>query len=678
MDILNIVTWSLFGFLLFGLFFGVLWGAIRGVKRSLFRLSTVLVAALLAFFLAPVIANPLTNINIINGMTIDMWILDQMGGTSTAVQDFPQLLAFVSALPIAILSLIIFMVLLFVFRFLTWIVYAIFASKIAPRRKKVKTGQRTANNTEKLVEKDLKPSHLGGAAIGLFQGLLLFFFLMIPVNGLITMARDIERYHPEFTAVSQADFREVLLDEDVSPLADVIDNIYNFNDNFQRSPYGIVTRFTGMQLFSGPAFSYLTTVRLPSGMTNVNLRRDAILGLQVYKDFVAINQHFSDDAEIGEVLGSEYFDDYWAGIEVMIDRIFDISLFRLAAQSTSNLASFIEAADPIDEHDLPLSLNVILEDLRNTTIDSLKSDLHLMVEIARTIFVRDENGRNLWDELGGLLNSDNPIEAIGELSDEAISELDTILGILTNDRSRSINYTFGFRMSVREFIAVLFEEALGEDSDIIGPNTSTHVNRIITDLRDADINFDWQADLLAIRATIKILAYLDGDDVSINDLINMVFDKDGEFFNAVRDSNILGPLVIEMVNDLLDELVEDSLGSVVTGITLNPYIGEDGRPYYGHVFDALALVSGGMNDIILTIEESSTGEMSGSEILDSFAQTTDDLAGTFQTLLDLPGTPIQIELDTSTRDEFAIALESEIEDATLRQNILTYLFPPRS
>lgn len=525
---MTIVTWSLFGLLMLGIFFGVLWGAIRGFKRSAFRLVTFLFAIPLAVLLAPVIANPFGGIRF-GGYTMSEHLLNAMGGEAAdAAANFTQLDAFISALPIAIISLLVFVALLYIFRFITWIVYAIFAGKVAPKNVKSNTGDRTANGMAKFEMRPTKRHRWLGALVGLGQGLLIFFLVMIPVNGILTMAGSVTRYEPSFTeATAQIEDHAVL------------EFVHDFDNQLQRSPYGIMTRFTGMQWASGPMFDYITRVRTPRGMPNINLRQDVIRGMHLYKDFAVISQQFEDE-DFADVLASPEFEPYWEALPGIVERVFEISLVQLLMSAMDDFATFIADSDLLEEYALPVSTEAILQDLRNLTAQTVLNDILNIIGIAQDIFT---NGT--WQDITGIVDAENALDAIADLNDTTIDTLGGILNTVTN--------TLGFRMSIRTFIAELLEEAVLE-ADVMGPSTPQVVENLVNNLKDPEHNtFDWTADLRAIRASIRIVAYFQNAE-GLEDIIYIIFDTGGELISALLESEVIGPLVLEQIEDLLDEL----------------------------------------------------------------------------------------------------------------------------
>ena len=629
MGAISIITWVLFGLMMLGILFGVLWGARRGLKRSLFRLGTFLLAIPLAVLLAPVIASPFGGIKF-GGYTISDHLINSMSGEAGyAAADFTQLHAFLTALPIAVLSLVIFIALLYIFRFLTWIGYAIFVNKVAPKQAKAHTGERTANGMAKFEMRDTKQQRWLGALVGFVQGLLIFFLVMIPVNGVITVAGAVVNYEPEFAT---AEVR--VLDEDISPLSDVIEAVDDFNRQFQRSPYGIMTRWTGMQWASGPMFDYITRVRMPSGMQNISLRRDLIKASNVYFDFVAINQaRFDSDESWGDFLASPASDPYWDGMTNMADRLFDITLVRLLTDSASGLAEFIREAEILDDDDLPVDKEVLLTDIENMNANTIHSDLLHIIDIARSIFA-------IWDDISEIIEGDDAIDAIGGLSDATIETFGEILDTITNELL--------FRMTLRSFIAELLSTA-AESSEVLGENTQQVIDDLVEYLNDRNFtDFDWAAELKAIRASIQVIGYI-SDDYDLRVIIGKVFNRQGDYFAALSGSWFFGPLVVGQINDVMNDVfADDHNGVLITNVML-----DQTRGNFANSLEALAILA---NIMIDTLDILEAGTMDGQDLFDIFGNNDFERQATFGELLGLPDGTIIITLESSIFNGFETAL----------------------
>ncbi|MCL2850749.1 MAG: hypothetical protein FWE01_00085 [Firmicutes bacterium] len=450
--VVTIFMWSMFGAFIIAIFSGIMWGIKRGFKKSLFRFGTISIAILLAFFLAPPIAGLFANVpipGVTDGMGLRTWINYQATSNIDGTSNFPELLAFLSALPIAIASLVVFFGLLLLFRFIAWIFFIIFANKVAPNQVKVYSGDKTANGMEKFELQDAKKRRILGALVGGITAFIIFLFMFIPVNGAIDTLNRITAFNPSIQTTAPVK----MFDDDINPIANVTRNLHDTNRDIQRSPYGIVSRYTGLQWLSGSMFGYLTTVRTRGNLTNINLRNDAITASQTLTDFVAINQNFFDNTQDDESSNRRSFasvintldDVYFELAEHMINNVFTMNLTRLLTSSMQGFATFL-GENIISELDLfgnnnandsnpyqyisgyeesALSLNsrfnnalvsaISLMDhnfLRNDLIQSVRIIRHLFSPVYTPV----STDLSLFDGLQGIINNISSINNLDELS----------------------------------------------------------------------------------------------------------------------------------------------------------------------------------------------------------------------------------------------------------------------
>lgn len=316
-------------FLIFGMFFGL----IRGLKRSSIRLATVLVALLLAFLLTPVIGRALTSINIpINGKTPSEWmdmLANQIGENAFYLESvMPHLQDFLVAAALAVVNLVLFLVLYIVVKILSWIVYAILAPICAP--KKDKDGKR------------YKKHAWFGLLVGAVQGLVLFFFFMIPVNGLIGVAGQVAGYQAlggvKLTPADQT-VATAAMDEDESGM-DMVQTVKDVDDAL--GTYKLVLRYSGMEWLSKQALAYQTTIRV-KGAKGMCLSKDLATGLELFADVQAmrptidrLNRAYEDAGDMATALAVLDENDYTA-LRYLVDKFFSLEVLRFGDVLLDNL-----------------------------------------------------------------------------------------------------------------------------------------------------------------------------------------------------------------------------------------------------------------------------------------------------------------------------------------------------
>jgi len=564
----NWIAWGMFGLLLFGLAFGILFGAIRGFKRSVFRLVIVIVASLTAFFMTPLFTRPFGRMF---QDTLDGWI----GGDATfnaAVTNFPELNAVLANLPAAIMGLLVFIVLFYLLRFISWIVYIIFAGKIAPRTTKIATGEKTQNGFDMFQERPVNQRRWLGILVGVAQALVIFFFIWIPVHGGVALVRAVDTYVPEFTTLTARQFdEEVVFNDDLHNLADLYIEVREVNDAFQRSAYGFISRITGMQALGGPMFSYLTTIRTGRGHPNISFRDDVILASEIHKDVLAIMNNFID--EDGDMID---FDvalrdmpaTYYNGIRATIRKIFEVDSVRLVANAGEGFAGFIDEIGLFDDvriFNTTDELNERFNDALINTIASLnanriRNELINVVNIVEVIFT---NMRH-YDGTDEYYNIFETFRAIADnWSDEngltaATSRLESINGDTPQDSLVYAILTPFFNSWI--FAEVLSTAGAFDTIDILRIPLMVLLD---LDENDIDFPFTWQDTAYDISRIVILSTDVLGD---IADLVNagedfldvlaedMDVDSIGEILNILTMEINFAPVLQLALRNLLADI----------------------------------------------------------------------------------------------------------------------------
>ena len=479
------VTLGLLGLLLFGIAVGVLWGTIRGAKRSAFRLATLVVFLLIAFFITPLVARLFVNIRVIDGRSVGEFIdyrTSHDENFSSLMYNVPTLGGVIDALAVALMSLVVFIGLVVLFRFLSWIAYVIFVRKIAPKNVMVDGGLQPA-----------KRHRLAGAGIGLVQGVILFMFLMIPINGVIRTMNQIDNYNPSFAASSVAvssRLDENGYEEEGFDLGEIFYELRLINNDIQSSGYGVITRWTGIQLLSGPMLGYLTRIR--TNDVNISLRRDVINGAQLAKDVLAIQAMFFD--EDGERL--DFADamlnmpnGYFVGAQNAVRRLFDIEIFNFVLNSIPGIVDFIDGRgflddfDILDTEDPQVSQDFndeLLGALREFNARTIRNDIIGIIEALRILFNQTAPGSNvtLFEGFRDVINSFNQG---GQELETATTQLSVALGTNVEESPAFAFFRQIFGLSI-------FQNVLTEERRDLIEIPLLNIDGV--DLREEEIDFE--------------------------------------------------------------------------------------------------------------------------------------------------------------------------------------------
>ena len=216
MNISLIITLSVYIVLILSLVIGFLIGLKRGLVKSSIRFGTFILCAIIAGLITVPISKAILNADISNlGIVINGKVASSItevvkGLTlsnekiAEAVNAMPSVMTLIESLPAIIMNIVVFFVLVLVMIFISWIIYVIIA-KTALKQSKI---ERMAKKQKKLAEKTskgqlIKPElqqipipkkkkyRWWGACVGLVNGFVLIFLLLLPITSITSTFSDI-------------------------------------------------------------------------------------------------------------------------------------------------------------------------------------------------------------------------------------------------------------------------------------------------------------------------------------------------------------------------------------------------------------------------------------------------------------------------------------------------------
>ncbi|MCM1404136.1 MAG: hypothetical protein NC133_01330 [Prevotella sp.] len=338
-QIVPTVSAALLGVLAVFVVFGMLFGLGRGLKRSLLRLVIFGGLLVAVFFLTPVIIKSGLGVNIsINGMTPTEWVdelsdnlvelmQDQFGNYVTPFEAYIK--DYAVGIVMAVLNLVVFLGLYFVVKVVSWFVYAIMARIVAPKRNR--DGKRN-------------PKHAWlGLLVGAVQGVVLFVFFMIPVNGVLGVVNQAAVYQATVESTTQPASTAAASDEtDMGTILTKVDN--------GLAGYNTVMRYTGLQFLSNKAFEYQLTVRV-NNQDNINLVHDINAGLELYLDVATLNQimekfekAFNNGIDLAQITADDY-----KFLRKFVNKAFDLEILNIADNLIADLDQILNTPLSGDE-----------------------------------------------------------------------------------------------------------------------------------------------------------------------------------------------------------------------------------------------------------------------------------------------------------------------------------------
>ena len=308
--ILLIVLNVIFGLCLI---FGFLWGLKRGLKKSLTRLIFIAGCLLLAFFIAMPVTNALLTMDISGIVTlsdengniyhsIDELITNTVCSISPDIEEAynasASLRALIDSLPKMIMQCVIFVILFWLLKIITWPIFAIIAKCIWGKKKKSKEEkeqekQETRNvSNGKVIQNGYvtppeplppKKHRWCGSLVGVVQGFMIAFFTMIPFAGVASIINTLTKAEPVTTASSQESTNNQLesLNKMITDAMgqDVVDALTAYDKSF----LGVICGLTGVDDL---AFDLQSSAKI--GNNTTNLRKEIKTLTNAYNEFQKI------------------------------------------------------------------------------------------------------------------------------------------------------------------------------------------------------------------------------------------------------------------------------------------------------------------------------------------------------------------------------------------------------
>jgi hypothetical protein len=339
--------------------FSMLFGMGRGLKRSVIRLITVVLFIGGVFLLTPLIASAVYNwdLKVIGGQSVKEFVDSKINEFAAANADMmtrirlvmPDFELFVLGIGFAVVNIVLFFLLYFVTKWISWIVYAIVAKSAAP-----KINKETGTKNKKYVG--------FGLLVGAVQGIVLFFFLLIPVNGFLALTGEVAGYKAfkgeivlgaDSAQVQELSANETGMNEtEVDEVFDTINWVHNVfvgeNNKFS-SIYGGIIKYTGLEFLSNAAFKYQMTIRLEKGGT-VDLAGDIVKGIKLTKDTVTFMNRVNDIKDTNytddmTVVFEKFNSEDYKAMKYIVNELFKLEMFKVVDNSMVKIDALLASGD---------------------------------------------------------------------------------------------------------------------------------------------------------------------------------------------------------------------------------------------------------------------------------------------------------------------------------------------
>ena len=212
-------------------------GLVRGLNKATIRLITLLLAAALTFAIAGPVSKAIVEAIHIEGMTLSELIADTLSdedAISDMMEALPLLREMIQALPAFVLSFVMFPVMFWALKFITWIVFCCVQKplrRVIFKERFEEDGP--AEDGAEAPKGSAAVKRLGGLGVGIVTGMVIFAMLFTPLFGLFGML-------PPSSSVDHV--LELMVEQEMISAADVdlIRQVYGITDCTLVKVHGMV------------------------------------------------------------------------------------------------------------------------------------------------------------------------------------------------------------------------------------------------------------------------------------------------------------------------------------------------------------------------------------------------------------------------------------------------------
>jgi len=389
MDIDHYMSYAILGLL--GMFMitvigGMLFGMMRGWKRTVKRTTVLFGSFVIAILITPIVSwmllkSPLGNM--VYKQIIKALESTGDGGTvDNALTTMRDVKSFALGLPIIVLNIVVFWILLVLFRYVFSPIFSkVFLKKFAPKK-----------NAD--GEKMPKGNIWAGLGMGALQGAIIFAFFFIPVLGFMSTLNKIDSYEPKIgnkkvNVINSGVEGMEMLDDLNKGIRDINTSVKS--GSTQASVIWGVTRYSGMQLLGDAGLGYF--MRVKAGKTTVNVKSDIEVAFELTRDFVVIyDLVINVDSEMMDLIPVFSSGDDVEYMKKVVDKTFRLGVARLALNSS--WGEFVRAENMLEDVN---EINDLVDDpdkyrdsmydgMGNLNAKFIREDLKSLIELARLVF----------------------------------------------------------------------------------------------------------------------------------------------------------------------------------------------------------------------------------------------------------------------------------------------------
>jgi len=512
---------------------GFMCGWVRGFSKSLVRFIIVLGVGVLSFFVIPpiteaVLTLDISKFNIIIGEVQVMTVQDlatdllrQIPFVEDIIEASPTFETFLEIMPQMILNIVLFILLFFVFKWVSMLIYWIISGIFF--------------NKKKMAGKE--KHGFVGAVIGAIQGVLVACVVLVPCYGMVdtvkpfitaTQSQEQTQTYQTFSdGVYYVDEQEGADLGEENSLAETINQVEVYVNAFENNWVSKMLNAIGIRKLSVEMFDYLTTIE--DRNVEYSLRREIKTIAEAYPYIQSITET-GFDIQDNEKL---------ADLKDMIDVLYESpvlsgmvkEIIPEIADRWYNGFTFCEIGKPtVNDESIQNLLDLLLLNLSTSTGDTIKNDVVTTVDLL--MIVNDAELLKAFAEDGNIMdvlsNPDNE-NLISDIISKAL-ESDTLKVILPDVINVGMEFVY---------------RALQID-----PDTISDVN-----VESSDIDWDFEKPRLQtiFNNVFKIYSQIEeGKNNGQDALENLDFALLGSTFDNMRFSTLLGPTSKQIMKALLN------------------------------------------------------------------------------------------------------------------------------
>ena len=566
--ILEIIGYAGIGILCAFLIFGMFWGMVRGFKKSLFRGIWLVVIAMIMFFLTPTISSALFNINldflglVINGEKVHTIyetaynLLTSQEQIADVIENNPEIIPLIEELIVLFLNTIMFPILFWITKIVTWPIWAIISVIIFKRKKIMVAGKKKVMKTKKY--------RFLGAMVGAFAGVIVMTITMMPVNGTIKLIQEVDAIEYHASENGEGIITSMLGAENMQ-----------YIDAYNNTVIAKAMKYTGITGISNGMYNFLSTKKIND--QKVVLSDEVKLYVTLYNDIEVISK--TDFENLDKTSMSIFLN----SSENLLRNIFSSKVLKIVGDDLIVYAiDTLEKNGTIDKYIDKISIEQ-LKQLALESVDEIKlSNVStLQQDLLNTVFIAKSLNDN--DILIPTLNKQlEPKDYLTLFTDNVIDEL--------------ANYMFNMP-SVKKVYPIAMNKALSYVGNLLGFEyvekefndenmTKTEFANILKGglgvVRTLDFDSKYKVTKQSLEAVGSFLdiakeLYVLEDGVFDN-IVTKLFDKGESYLNNLQ------------LNEELKSLISLVVGKVETMVLNKQTLLKQEFKEYGVLFDEIKVV----------------------------------------------------------------------------------------